>query len=254
MSRQRAEILSDFADSDRTSNRTRQGRVGDRASGMSDFPNDSSDSRRVEVCQFSNPSAKRAETIGDFARSAMQVEPANEEQLGAAEPTATCACSEPSPIGSNGQSSDRDVRGRFARGNLARLVVGDRSQSFWRAADEARREIRNAVITDAGFAEGNAPRALWLAADSITQSALIADSAFARLVESGGPVSSAGRPRRAFVVWLSATDRKERNLRLVGLRRVTRSAQSFVARVLAGQPQVDGPEGDQEDESDGGER
>jgi hypothetical protein len=161
-----------------------------------------------------------------------------------------------SPFGCDGCRTDRDARGRFRRGNLARLVVGDRSAAFWRAADDAQRAIVRAVVTDAGNTESDAPKALMLAATSIAQSALIRDSAFARMIESGGALSSAGRARRSFLVWQSAVDRLERNLRLVGLRRVPRSAQSFAealsnAEVLAGQPRGDEAEHeDQESESD----
>lgn len=116
--------------------------------------------------------------------------------------------------------------GRFAAGNRAAVVVGEYSADFWRQHAAARDEIRRAVIADAGCTEADAPRALSLAADSIAQAAFVRDAAYLRMVETGGPLSSKTRPRRAFVVWSAAVDRLERHLRLVGLRRVPRSAPS----------------------------
>lgn len=131
------------------------------------------------------------------------------------------------PIGAVGLTTGRDAAGRFAAGNSAALVTGASSPAFWANVDGARREIAAAVVSDAGFAEIDAPRALQLAADGLAQAALMRDAAFARVVEAGGPMTTAGRTRRAFVVWQAATDRLERHLRLVGLRRVPRAAQSL---------------------------
>src|SRR5262245_9946894 len=104
------------------------------------------------------------------------------------------------PIGDVGPVADRDESGRFVPGNRAALVVGARSSAFWQAHDAARREIVAAVVADAGHGMEDAPRALLLAADGIAQATLLRDAAFIRLVESGGPMTSAGRTRRAFVV------------------------------------------------------
>lgn len=99
------------------------------------------------------------------------------------------------------------------------LVTGARSTRFWQEHETARRELREAIIVDAGADPDDAPEALRLAADSIAQATLIRDSAYQHLVESGGPLTSSGRARRAFDVWLRAQDRLERHLRLVGLER-----------------------------------
>jgi hypothetical protein len=99
------------------------------------------------------------------------------------------------------------------------LVTGATAATFWRAQAEARREIETAVIRDAGYTADDAPKGLELAAASIAQSAILQASAFARLVESGGPFTTAGRTRQAYSVWQAATDRLERGLRLVGLQR-----------------------------------
>jgi hypothetical protein len=123
------------------------------------------------------------------------------------------------PSGDLAPETDRDqATGRFVRGNRAALVVGERSNAFWAAHVGARAEIRDAVLTDAG-AQPDASRALYIAADGLAQATLLRDAAYLRLVELGGPMTKADRPRRAFQVWLSAGDRVERYLRLVGLER-----------------------------------
>jgi hypothetical protein len=88
--------------------------------------------------------------------------------------------------------------------------------------------MRQAIIADNGYTnESDAPRALSTAADGLAQAVLLRDSAFMRVLESGGPLSSAGRPRRAFVVWSADSDRVERHLRLIGLQRAPASPQTI---------------------------
>jgi hypothetical protein len=99
------------------------------------------------------------------------------------------------------------------------MLVGERSAAFWRAQAAERQEIEHELIRDAGFSPDDAPAALRLAVESIAQATLIARSAFARIGEAGGPLTSKGRGRRAFVVWLQSIDRLARGLRLVGLQR-----------------------------------
>lgn len=118
--------------------------------------------------------------------------------------------------------ANRCEKGHMIAGNQAALVVGHRSRRFWLQHAEAQREIRDAIITDAGHEPGDAPRALELAADGAAQAALIRDAAFVRMVEQGGPLTTKQKTRAAFNVWCAALDRAERHLRLVGLRREPR--------------------------------
>src|SRR5689334_23132240 len=106
------------------------------------------------------------------------------------------------PFGAVGPAADRDSSGRFTPGNRAAMIVGCRSSAFWAAHEATRRDICRDVIADGGFAADDVPRALQLAADGIAQATLLRDAAFLRVVESGGPMTSAGRTRRAFTVWL----------------------------------------------------
>lgn len=102
------------------------------------------------------------------------------------------------------------------------LVVGQHAATFWHEQGEARQAIEHAILRDAGHTPDDAPEALRLAASSIAMSALVQSSAFTRLVEGGGPLTTRGRTRRAYTVWLAASDRLERGLKLVGLTRKAR--------------------------------
>jgi hypothetical protein len=134
------------------------------------------------------------------------------------------------PSSANGQESgDRDERGRFAFGNRAAVTTGARSQAFWRAHAEARSAFVEAVLADRGFTPADAPRALLAAADGAAQAVLLRDSAFARIAESGGPMTLRGRRRAAFTVWQGACDRAEHFLRLVGLDRRARPVDPLTA-------------------------
>jgi hypothetical protein len=143
------------------------------------------------------------------------------------------------PFGSNGPrckcGADRHptrsslcAKGHPLRGTAGpALVVGQGSLTFWCEHEEARCEIREAVLRDAGHTVADAPRALLIAAESIAQATLIRDSAYTRLAEAGGPLAASGRVRRAFRVWESAVDRVERHVRLVGLRSAPRRVPSL---------------------------
>ena len=131
------------------------------------------------------------------------------------------------PLGADGSDADRDGRGRFVPGNTANMVVGERSRRFWHEHELVRQEIRLGILTDQGHTPDDAPRALVVAADGMAQAQILRDAAYDRLVEVGGPLTSHGRARRAFTVWLAAADRVERHVRLVGLRRVPRPAPSL---------------------------
>ena len=139
------------------------------------------------------------------------------------EATTVCRCG----AGPSTKHPDRCAAGHVLTGNDLALVVGHRSAAFWREHAEAQREIRDAIIADAGHEPGDAPRALELAADGAAQAALIRDSAFTRMVQQGGPLTVKGKTRHAFKIWCAALDRAERHLRLVGLRREPRPAQTL---------------------------
>ena len=135
-----------------------------------------------------------------------------------------CRCG----AGPHPEHSDRCAAGHALPGNGLAVVAGHRSVAFWTAHEEARQEQQRVIVEDAGHTLDDAPHALLVAADGLAQSVLVRDSAFARIVEAGGPLTSSGRTRRAFTVWTAALDRVERHLRLLGLKRVPRPVPSLV--------------------------
>lgn len=137
------------------------------------------------------------------------------------------------PLGTAGAATDRDHLGRFAVGNRLAVTVGHRTAAFWQAHADALREIRDEVIADAGFTDDDAPRALKVAATGLAQAALVRDSAFERMVETGGPLTNADRQRRPFTTWKTAAATVERHLKLVGLHRAAKPALSFVEQMRA---------------------
>ena len=102
------------------------------------------------------------------------------------------------------------------------LVVGAHSPTFWSQAEAVRLEIRDALIADAGFTFEDAPRALQLLADSTAMAAILQHSTWGRLVEACGPLTSNDRQRRVLSTWLQSSDRLERGLRVLGLKRIPR--------------------------------
>jgi hypothetical protein len=143
------------------------------------------------------------------------------------ETVAVCSCG----AGVHPELPARCAAGHVMSGNALALVVGARSAAFWQAHEEARRAVREDIIADSGESPQGAPRALREAADGIAQAKLLRDAAFTRVVEGGGPLTSGGRTRRAFTVWLAATDRLEKHLRLVGLKRVPKAVDDPLAAV-----------------------
>jgi hypothetical protein len=148
-------------------------------------------------------------------------------------PTSVCRC---------GAGPHFSLAGRCAHGHQFRgsrglaLVTGEHSALFWAEHEQTRREIRDSVIVDAGHTPADAPTALALLADGIAQASLVRDSAFFRIAESGGPLSSAGRARRAFAVWLQSSTQLTNALRLVGLRRVPKPGPRSIAEALMQAP------------------
>jgi hypothetical protein len=134
------------------------------------------------------------------------------------------------PLGDGATTAEGDhdpKTGRFVRGNRASLLVGDRSAQFWAAVDAARQAMAAGAITDAGFSLDDAPKTLEIAADSLAQARLIQLSAFERVKAEGGPLTTTNRTRRAYPVWLSATDRVERWVRVLGIKRTPKAAPSL---------------------------
>ena len=142
-------------------------------------------------------------------------------------------CHENRPSGETGHSSDRDARGRFSCGNSAGVIHGTRSAAFWRAAQAQVDAIAQSIIRDAGYTADDAPEALRLAAHATARAALTESGCWLRMVETGGPGTSSERTRATFTRWTAAAGNTRDWLRLIGLRRVPKSAPSLAAALAA---------------------
>lgn len=141
------------------------------------------------------------------------------------------------PFRADGAETDRAADGRFQRGNRAALIVGARSAAFWASQHDARQAFIAGILSDHGCAPDDAPAALMAAADGLAQAVLLRDSAFHRIAESGGPTSLRGRRRAALSVWLDASDRFEKLIRVLGVERRQKPAPSvrdYMARAAEG--------------------
>ncbi len=143
--------------------------------------------------------------------------------------TTACRCGAPP----HPKLADRCEVGHVMKSNMTAFLTGERSVQFWHEHAAARREMAEEIIRDAGFALKDAPRALRLVVESAAQAVLVRDSAYERMVEAGGALSSAGNARRCFNVWLAASDRLDRALRLVGLERKARPVDPMTALGIA---------------------
>lgn len=83
------------------------------------------------------------------------------------------------PSGANGQESDRDLRGRFTRGNTAAVTHGARSAVFWAAAQAQVEAMATAIMSDAGHTPESAPAALRIGAYAGARAALVEEGTWA---------------------------------------------------------------------------
>jgi hypothetical protein len=125
--------------------------------------------------------------------------------------------------------SQRDEKGKFRPGNTAALKHGLKTAAFWSQVEQSMHEAIALRLVDLGFTPETAPAALLAAVRGEQQAIIIRDSAFARLVETSGPLTSKDRRRSAFAIWAAASDRAERHQRLLGLQRQPRAVDPIEA-------------------------
>ena len=133
----------------------------------------------------------------------------------------------------NPEHPDRCKGGHVLPGNTTAVVTGSRSAAFWAEHHQARRELAEAVIVDAGHQHADAPRTLEIAADGLAQAVLVRDAAYQHLVAAGGPMTSSGRTRRVFMVWLQSADRVDKGVRLVGLKKAPKKVETLASVMAA---------------------
>ena len=141
---------------------------------------------------------------------------------------AVCSCG----AGPHPSNPGMCARGHFVRGNSAAVVHGSRSLKFWRDHDEMRGELVAGILADKATTREDASEALILAADALSQAAIVCQSAYSRMAESGGPLSSSGKARRCYSVWSDSVVKVERLVKLIGLEKApapTKTLDDWVA-------------------------
>lgn len=142
----------------------------------------------------------------------------------------------------------------FLPANPAGLVVGHRGRHFWREHDRMYRGTCEEIAVDLGHdSYDDAPAAARAAISGLAQAVLVRDSAYRRVVEDGGPLSSKGRVRRAAKVQQDYDRRAESWARQLGLKRKPKPTRSLAEAWKKPSNEFDGePEADDAGENDGG--
>lgn len=131
---------------------------------------------------------------------------------------AVCSCG----AGPHEELEDRCAGGHLIRGNMAAATAGHRSVRFWEAHEEDHRERVRAVLVARGEDPQDPDPGMLAAAQGFAQAVIVRDSAYLRMAQEGGPLSSSGKVRRVFVVWKEASDKVLYHLAKLGLQRRAR--------------------------------
>ena len=117
------------------------------------------------------------------------------------------------------QRPDRDPEtGKFLKGNTAAGNTLARSEVFWSAVAEAKRELLERLRSDLAV-DGQAAATLEGLIDGYSEARLLRHAMFTRMVEMGGPITTKGKTRALFTSYLSALDRETRLALALGLER-----------------------------------
>ena len=103
------------------------------------------------------------------------------------------------------------------------MVHGAYSERARVLAEPLRLELRAAVLSDQGHGEADVPAVLSVMVDQFTEARMLALAYWTFLAESGGPITTKGRQRRAVDGYLRAAAAVEKLARRLGLRRQTRT-------------------------------
>jgi hypothetical protein len=100
------------------------------------------------------------------------------------------------------------------RGNQAATIVGQHGAA-WRREHEAEiRTMADRLVRDAGYLSlDSAPLSLQIVAIAVARTTKVADTAYWRMMEIGGPVADSGKERRAYRVWADSNSDLARDLK-----------------------------------------
>ena len=132
------------------------------------------------------------------------------------------------PDGTEGPKRRRHSRRTRARisaslqGNRRAVTHGAHDRRALLAFEATRRERRAQILADRGIDENDVPMTLSIIIDRFIEATFFAESYFAFVARSGGPITTKGRQRRAVDGWNRACDRVDRLASKIGLTRQTR--------------------------------
>lgn len=137
-----------------------------------------------------------------------------------------CRCG----AGPHPEHADRCAGGHPLVGYAHRLSTksGARSLRYWEGAADAVTAYAAEVLSDLGHPiPEDAPAVARRAAVALARAAVLAESCWWRVAESGGPLAASGKTRAAYKAWLEADKRAESWSRLLGLARVPRPVETI---------------------------
>jgi hypothetical protein len=120
----------------------------------------------------------------------------------------------------------RDARGRFTLDNTGHMKGLDHSEQLREALEPLKRDLVQRVRLQLGADVDDAPETLLGMIDGYAEARLLRSSAFVRLAQLGGFVTSKGKARALLTTWGSAFDREMRAAERLGLVRRARRTQS----------------------------
>ncbi len=122
-----------------------------------------------------------------------------------------------------GTQPTRDEKtGQFIAGTLAAGKTLERSEVFWSAVADAKRELLESVRRDAP--DSDAPETLRGLQEAYSEARLFRSAMFVRLVEQGGPITGKGKMRALYTAYLGALDREVTRASWSGVSRTARLA------------------------------
>ena len=124
-----------------------------------------------------------------------------------------------------GQSGRDPVTGQFIAGNTAAGKTLARSEVFWHAVDDTKRELvertKSALAVD-----NSTPETLLGLIDGYAEARLLRMALFQQLVSVGGPVTVKGKSRPLYAAWGQAFDRELKAAVTLGLERAAKPVAS----------------------------
>lgn len=115
--------------------------------------------------------------------------------------------------------------GQFIPGGIAAGKTLARSEQWWAAVADVKRELVAKVRADAAL-DGEAPETLSGLFEAYAEVRLLRQAMFIRLTELGGPITTKGKARALYTAYLGALDRETRLATTLGTDRRQKPAVS----------------------------